>query len=118
MPDFLLIYSRSYNVKEIQPSPQQYQNSIADWKHWYKIIDFQNRIEEPIKCWDCDGVIVFPRFMNTKPCIEVMESKGGFTFLQAIDYEEAVEIAKHCPMLQLGGTVEIRLLKTKESFRR
>jgi len=33
---------------------------------------------------------------------------GGFTLIQARDLEQAVEISKGCPILELGGSVEVR----------
>jgi hypothetical protein len=40
-----------------------------------------------------------------------MESKEimvGFTMIRVADQAEAIEIAKGCPILGLGGTVEVR----------
>ena len=42
------------------------------------------------------------------PYIEVKEGVSGFYFLLANSLEEAAEIAKGCPSLEIGGTLEIR----------
>lgn len=42
------------------------------------------------------------------PYIESKEGVSGYYFLLAKNLEEATEIAKGCPSLQIGGTVEIR----------
>lgn len=42
------------------------------------------------------------------PFTETKEAIGGYYQLEAKNYEEAVELAKACPHLKYGGTVEIR----------
>lgn len=110
MADFLLIYCRNHDLMERQPSPQQFQDSISDWKRWFKAIDVQNRKGKPLQFCDRDGVVVQFRKVNIGVYVEVKESIGGFTFLHAANYEEAVKIAGGCPILQLGGNIEIRMI--------
>jgi hypothetical protein len=43
------------------------------------------------------------------PYAEVKESIGGLILIRAVDYAVAAEIAKGCPILALGGNVEIRM---------
>jgi hypothetical protein len=110
MADFLLIYCRNADLEEGQPSPQQLQNSISEWQHWFKGIDVQNRKAKPFQFCARDGLVIRSRKLNIGVYVEVKESTGGFTFLHAANYEEAVEIARHCPILQLGGNIEIRMI--------
>ena len=42
------------------------------------------------------------------PFIELKEGVSGFYFLLANSLQEATEIAKGCPSLNIGGTFEIR----------
>ncbi|MGX7835749.1 YciI family protein, partial [Campylobacter fetus subsp. venerealis] len=42
------------------------------------------------------------------PYVEIKEAIGGMIFIKASSYEEAAEIARGCPVLTLGGNVEIR----------
>lgn len=42
------------------------------------------------------------------PYIELKEGISGFYFLLANSLEEATEIAKGCPSLEIGASVEIR----------
>jgi hypothetical protein len=110
MADFLLIYCRNHDLMEGQPSPQQLQDSISEWRRWFKTIDAQNRKIKPFCFCACDGVVVQLRKISIGIYVEVKESLGGFTFLQAANYEEAVAIARNCPILQLGGNIEIRMI--------
>jgi len=43
------------------------------------------------------------------PYAEIKESLGGLFLIRAESYEEAVEIAKGCPVLQYGAVVEVRM---------
>jgi hypothetical protein len=42
------------------------------------------------------------------PYAEAKDLVGGYTVLAAKDLEEATEIARGCPFLDVGGTVELR----------
>ena len=42
------------------------------------------------------------------PFVEVKDSIQGYMLVQAKDMEQALELAKGCPILDGGGTVEIR----------
>lgn len=42
------------------------------------------------------------------PFAETAEQLGGFYLIEAASIDEAVEIAKHCPGLEMGGTHEVR----------
>jgi hypothetical protein len=42
------------------------------------------------------------------PYAEIKEVLAGYMVLRAEDFEEAVSIAKNCPIILMGGNVEIR----------
>lgn len=48
------------------------------------------------------------KLVTDGPYIESKEGISGYYFLLANSLEEATEIAKGCPSLSMGGTVEIR----------
>jgi len=33
---------------------------------------------------------------------------GGYLFFKAKDYDEAVALAKDCPIFKMGGSIEVR----------
>lgn len=43
------------------------------------------------------------------PYTEKHNSIGGLFLIKAKDYDEAVEIAKGCPIIQYGAVVEVRM---------
>ena len=42
------------------------------------------------------------------PYSEIKELIGGYTIVKAESFDEAAELAKGCPILEVGGNVEIR----------
>lgn len=48
------------------------------------------------------------KLVTDGPFIELKEGISGYYFLFANSLEEATEISKGCPSLEIGGTVEIR----------
>jgi hypothetical protein len=42
------------------------------------------------------------------PYVEAMDSIGGYMLIEAKNMDQAVELAKGCPILESDGTVEIR----------
>jgi hypothetical protein len=110
MNEFLLIFRRDYLSKEGQPSPEQLQNSIKPWQDWLGGIAAQDKLARPLQRWDAEGRIVKQnKSITNGPYAEIKEAIGGLIIIKAADYDEAAEIAKGCPILQLGGNVEIRM---------
>lgn len=109
MEEFLLIFRRDFTSKEKQPSPEQLQNHLHKWQEWFGNLTAGNKLSRPLQRWDRDGKIVRPgKDVVNGPYAEIKESIGGMVFVKAASYEEAAEIAQDCPILDLGGNVEIR----------
>jgi len=109
MNEFLLIFRRDFINKEAQPSPEELQNSIKDWQNWFGSIAAQDKLARPLQRWDGEGKVVKNKQVINGPYAEIKESIGGLIIIKATDYEEAVTIAQGCPILQLGGNVEVRM---------
>jgi hypothetical protein len=53
--------------------------------------------------------VVKPKNVVTKgPYVEIAEAIGGYIIVNANSIDEAAEIAKGCPILHIGGNVEVR----------
>jgi hypothetical protein len=42
------------------------------------------------------------------PYAEAKDVIGGFSIIEADDLDEAAELSKGCPILEVGGSVEVR----------
>ncbi|MGY4385856.1 hypothetical protein ACVWYN_002904 [Pedobacter sp. UYP24] len=110
MNEFLLVIHRDLISKDATPSPEQMQLAIKPFQDWIGGIAAQNKLVEPPKRWDGEGRVVKHNSVVTNgPYAEIKESIGGVLLIRAEDYDDAVEIAKGCPILHWGATVEIRM---------
>jgi hypothetical protein len=81
---------------------------------WLKEIHARGRKAEPHKLRDQAGVRLSVRGGQVVegPFMETKEAVGGLILLEADSLEEAIEIARGCPVLQLqNGTVEVRVVE-------
>lgn len=110
MNDFLLIFRRDFLGEETQPSAEQLKEHLQQWQDWFGSLAAQNKLSRPLQRWDGGGrVLKSNKSVTNGPYVEIKESIGGLIIIKAENYEEALEIAQGCPILNLGGSVEIRM---------
>lgn len=117
MNQFLLIFRRDTETKEIQPSPGQMQAAIKPWQDWLGGIAARDKLVSSGNRLHAEGKVVKPNNMIINgPYAEIKESIGGFVVIKAADFDEATEMAKGCPVLQApwNGSVEVRMLVSAE----
>ncbi|HEY2350153.1 MAG TPA: YciI family protein [Puia sp.] len=109
MNDFLLIFRRDFKASEIQPSPEQLQKMMKEWQNWMGSIAAQNKLVSSGNRLSNEGKVVKPGAVVTNgPYVEIKELIGGYIMISADSLEEAAEISKGCPILMVGGSVEVR----------
>jgi len=109
MNDYLIAIHRDLKSEDASPSPQQMQEAIKPFQDWIEKIASEGKLVSPPRRWDLKGKVVRQNTITNGPYAEIKESLGGMFVIRANDYEEAVEIAKACPILKYGVTVEIRM---------
>ena len=110
MNEFLIVIHRDLKSENASPSPAQMQEAIKPFQDWVGGIAAQNKLVNPPKRWDLDGRVVKKNDVVTNgPYSEIKESVGGLFLIRADNYDDAVEIAKGCPILKWGATVEVRM---------
>ena len=108
MKEFLLIFRRDIR-KEAQPSPEQMQASVKHWQDWIGGIAAQNKLVNRGNRLEASGkVIRNDSTITNGPYAEIKESIGGYSVIKAESYDAAIELAKSCPIITLGGNVEVR----------
>jgi len=90
-------------------SPEEMQATTQKWMNWVagiaaqnKLADRGNRLVSSGKVLKSGGVI------TDGPYTEIKESILGYSLVKATSLEEATELANGCPVLSIGGNVEIR----------
>ena len=91
-------------------SPEEMQNVASQWMAWFKRLSEQGKVlgGSPL---DTEGKVVSGkngRTISDGPFTESKEAIGGYFLLQVETMEEAVAIARECPGLPHGATVEVR----------
>jgi len=93
----------------MQLSPEEIQRVMGDWGAWFGRLNDQDKLTaaNPL---ENEGVVVSgkSRSVADGPFAEAKESIGGFFLLKVETMEEALAIAKECPALPYGLTVEVR----------
>ena len=109
MTKFLFTY-RGASEAAARMAPEEMQQMLSRWNAW---------ITEGLRTgWMLDpgdGLTAETRVVNAKvvtdgPFVESKEIVGGFSIVQADTIEGAAKLAKGCPCLLIGGTVEVRRL--------
>jgi hypothetical protein len=108
MSEFVLIFRRDYKTADIQPTPEQFQEHLKLWQEWYGSLASADVLARAPQRIEAAGKVVRVGAITDGPYSEIKESMGGFVIVKADDYDEAEEIAESCPILELGGSVEIR----------
>jgi hypothetical protein len=95
-------------------SPEEIQKIMGKWNDWFERLTVQGKVKgaQPL---ERQGKIVSGkgRSVADGPFAESKEAIGGYFLLQLNDLDEAVEIAKECPALAYGVTVEVRPVATQ-----
>lgn len=108
MKEFLLLFRTDYD-KVSKASAEQAEAMMKKWMDWLGGIAAQNKLTNKGNRLQSSGRIVKSDSIVTNgPYTDIKESIGGYTIIKADNYDEAVEMAKGCPVLLTGGNVEVR----------
>lgn len=111
MKNYLLLF-RGGDTEAAQQSPEMWQEHMQQWMQWMSGLKEQGKLigAEPLVS---TGKMVSGsnKVVTDGPYMEGKELVGGYLACRAASYEEAVEIAMGCPILQHEGTVEVREIK-------
>jgi hypothetical protein len=86
-------------------SPEQMQQTFKKWMDWRDTLEKSGHIKQFGERLDGTGK---SKTVTDGPYIEVKDFIGGYMLVEAKDIDQAVELAKGCPVLESDGTVEIR----------
>ena len=108
MKDFLFVF-RMDQSQMPKMSPEEMQANTKRWMDWIGSIAAQNKLTDRGNRLMPEGKVLKPNNVITDgPYTEIKETLGGYSIIKADNLDEATEIAKGCPGLQNGGSVEVR----------
>ena len=115
MNEFLLVFRRESVVNEPIPSPEQIQAMMKPWQDWMGGLAAQNKLVSSGNRLAAEGRVLKPNNVVTDgPYVDIKESIGGYILIKAASIDEAAELSKDCPILNVGGTVEVRAVVPME----
>jgi hypothetical protein len=99
-----------YRGRDFNASPEQMQKTMEKWRAWFKELSEKGHIKDIGHPLEDAGKVVKGRqkTITDGPFAEAKDVIGGFTLIEAQDLQQAAELAKGCPILQAGGSLEIR----------
>jgi hypothetical protein len=116
MKEFLLVFRRDVQSETIQISADQMQAMTKPWQDWMGSLAAQNKLSNRGNRLASEGKVVKPgNVVVNGPYVELKEALGGYIMVKASNLDEATELAKNCPILSIGGSVEVRAIVQMEN---
>jgi hypothetical protein len=108
MNDFIMIFRNDY-TPEVKHAPEQMQELLKKWQNWVGGIAAQGKLADPGNRLSSEGKTLKPNNVVTNgPYTEIKEMISGYISVKGATLDEAFELAKGCPILEMGGNVEVR----------
>ena len=114
MAQFVMLYRSSDEVqRETLGSPEKAQATLTKWRAWFKEMTEKGQLKVLGEPLECTGTFVVGRkkMVTDGPFTEAKDVIGGFSIIEAADLQQAARIASGCPILDAGGSVEVRPIR-------
>ena len=107
MKEFMMIFRSDYNPN-FKQSPEEMQESIKQWQDWIGGIAAQGKFVSTNRLGFQGKIVKANNVITDGPYAETKEIVGGYIIVKTDNIDEAMEMAKECPVLNIGGSVEVR----------
>lgn len=109
----LLLYDPAENLERwSRMDPEEMRAAIERYDAWAGGLARDGRLAGGEKLRDGEGRVLrgagAAQHVTDGPFAEAREVVGGYFVVEAEDYDDAVRLARDCPHLEYGGTVEVR----------
>jgi len=111
MSQFLYLYRMTdAGRQETMGTPEQAQQNMQRWMTWMQALDAKGHLKDRGQPLERTGKVVRgqQKTVTDGPYTEAKDLVGGFTLVEARDIDQAVELSHGCPILEGGGSVEVR----------
>jgi hypothetical protein len=107
MNEFVMLF-HSPNTPDFKPSAEQMQASMKQWQDWMGGIAAQGKFVSTSRLSPAGKTLSPNKIITDGPFAEVKEIIGGYLVVKTESIDEAMELAQGCPILEVGGKVEVR----------
>jgi hypothetical protein len=106
MTEFTFLYRGTSRAT----SPDEKQKVFAKWSAWFENLKRHGALVNIGHPLEKEGSVVAgtSKVVSDGPFAEAKDIIGGFSIVSASSLAAATELAKGCPILEHGGSVEIR----------
>ncbi len=110
MSEFVYLFRIDGEGEARAMAPERMQQSLQTWMAWIRSLDERGHLRAGGQPLQPAGKVVRgpDRLVTDGPYVEVKDYVNGFILVEAKDLEEAAELARDCPMVVGGGSVEVR----------
>jgi hypothetical protein len=114
MSEFVLLYRNTAEARqEALGTPERARASREKWGAWMEGMKAKGQLKSIGLPLDLAGSVVRAKgTVVDGPYAETKEVVGGFSVIEARDLAHAAEIASGCPIIERGGSVEVRPVLT------
>jgi hypothetical protein len=91
-------------------TPERAQRSMQVWLAWIRELEAKGHLKDPGQPLERAGKVVrgSKKVVTDGPYLEAKDLVLGFIIIEARDLAQAVELSTGCPIVEGGGSVEIR----------
>lgn len=110
MTQFMLLL-RGVETSSADFSPEEMQQSLEKYRQWMESLAEQSKLVGGTKLIGRGGRVLSVKkgqLLVDGPFTETKETIGGQFTVEATSYKEAIALAQDCPLLDDGGTIEVR----------
>jgi len=106
MSEFVYLYRGGERGR----SPERMQEMMQKWMAWLKGLAAKGHVKDQGHPLERSGKLVKGKQKTATdgPFAEAKDVVGGYTLIEALDLEQAVELSKGCPIFEVEGAVEVR----------
>ena len=111
MSQFVYLYRMADEARQqSMGTPERAQQSMQKWMAWMRELDAQGHLKDRGQPLERIGKVVRgqQKTVTDGPFTEAKDLIGGYTLVEARDINQAVELSRGCPILEGGGSVEVR----------
>jgi hypothetical protein len=105
LSEYLLLIRNNAWYQDLTPA--EIEEAMTRFTAWFEKLNREGKVKSSAPL-AAAGKTITSHMVTDGPFAESKEAIAGFFVVQAESLDEAVEIAKACPGLELGQTVEVR----------